>query len=206
MSPLPRLFDRLGDDLATWSRNPVVFCRRRGSFRRGLLALFDQGADAVSALLADLLVEGSAALGLDCLAALLADGLVEAGAALRLDGVAALLADLLVEGAAALGLHRLPPLAADLLVERVAVLVAHGLPALAAGLAHAHRTLLLGRILFRHPPPSPASPCRSRFGVTCPPVLPVAAACAGSPCARPRSDRGRAGHPAFRSPDRTRPP
>src|SRR5689334_797357 len=119
----------------------VVACRER--LAGGLLALFDQLADLVAALLADLLVEGSAALGLDRVAALLADLLVEAGAALGLDRVAALLADLLVEAAAALRLDGLTALAADLLVEGVPVLVADRLPALAASFAHRHRTLLL---------------------------------------------------------------
>src|SRR5512142_2112307 len=64
-----------------------------GSFLSLGLALLDQLAD----LVADLLVEGRAALGLDGLAALLADLLVEARPPLRLDGVPALLADLLVE-------------------------------------------------------------------------------------------------------------
>src|SRR5438270_865419 len=88
-----------------------------------LLALLDQLAHALTALLADLLVE--------------------AGAALGLDGVAALLADLLVEGAAALGLDRLAALLADLFVEGMAVLVAHRLTSLASRFAHAHRALLL---------------------------------------------------------------
>ena len=109
----------------------------------------------MSALLADLLVERSAALGFDGFAAFPADLLVEASAPLRLDGVAALLADLLVEGAAALGLHRLAALAADLFVEGVPVLVAHSLSALAASLADAHRALLLACVLFRHRPASP---------------------------------------------------
>src|SRR6266850_527166 len=159
-------------------------------------------ANALATLPADLLVERSAALRLDRLAALLADLLVEAGAALRFDGVAALLADLLVEGAAPLRLHRLAALAADLLVEGVPVLVAHRLAALAACLRHAHRALLLARILFSHSRPL-TRPCPEQIGFARAGMS--RAASRARPCGPPRSDRARAARRAFRSPGRTRP-
>src|SRR5262249_39541773 len=91
--PFPRLFlHRLRVGLAARRRRALVGPADLGG---GLLALLDQGAHAVAALLADLLVERSASLRLDRFPSLLADLLVEAGAALRLDRVTALLADLL---------------------------------------------------------------------------------------------------------------
>src|SRR6266481_3970389 len=135
--PFPRLLLRRFRVHLAARRRPLVL--RAPGLGRRLLALFDQGPHAVAALLADLLVERSAPLGLDRFAALLADLLVEAGAALRLHRLAALLADLFVEG--------------------VPVLVAHRLAALAACLRHAHRALLLARVLFSHsrPPQTPLS-------------------------------------------------
>src|SRR3989442_12779298 len=160
------------------------------------LALLDQLADLLPALVTDLGVELRTACGPDRLAALLADLLVELVPALRLDGLAALLADLLVERPAPLRLHRLAALAADLLVEGMPVFVAHRLAALAACLRPPHRALLLARALVRHsrPPHTPRSganllrprrdvprrePCSAlrpaaiRSRTRCPPSLPI---------------------------------
>src|SRR5262249_41507256 len=159
ISPAALLLRRLvRHHFATRRRRPVFLFR----LGRRLLAFLDQRADPVPALLADLLVERRPAFGLHRLAALLADLLVEAGAALGLHGVAALLADLLVERPAALRLDRLAALAADLFVTRVPVLVANCLAALAAGLAHAHRALLLARVLLRHSAPLGSVPVQGQ--------------------------------------------
>src|SRR3989475_632835 len=106
------------------------------------LALLDQLADLLPALVTDLGVELRTACGPDRLAALLADLLVELVPALRLDGLAALAADLLAELAAALlgDLHS----------------------ALAARLAYRHSTLLVLRHLtasggWKEPPSRPPS-------------------------------------------------
>src|SRR6266478_546755 len=186
------LLDELANFLSSLASNLFV---ERGAVlvAHGFAAL---SPPELATLLADLLVERSATLRLDRLAAFLADLLVEARAAFRLDRVAALLADLLVESAAALRLYRLAALAADLLVEGVPVFVAHRLAALAACLRHAHRALLLARILFSHsrPPHTPLSganwfrprrdvprreprsalrPAAIRSRTRCPPSLPI---------------------------------
>src|SRR5438105_6046201 len=106
------------------------------------LALLDQLADLLPALVTDLGVELRTACGPDRLAALLADLLVELVPALRLDGLAAL--------------------AADLLVERAAALLGDLHSALAARLGYRHSTLLVLRHLtasggWKEPPSRPPS-------------------------------------------------
>src|SRR5690606_31284890 len=95
------------------------------------LAFSDELANLLAAPLADLLVEGHAALGLDRLASLAADLLVEGSAALGLDRLASLATDLLVELTAALPGDGLTALPSDLLVEGAAPLALDALAAFA---------------------------------------------------------------------------
>src|SRR5207302_2295880 len=79
-SPRSLLRLRRGHDLAPYRGNVLLAGGHRpgsSSLVGGLLPLFDQLADLVAALLADLLIERSAALRLHRIAALLADLLVE---------------------------------------------------------------------------------------------------------------------------------
>src|SRR5438445_1688664 len=105
---------------------PAAFLPLR-RFARHPLALLDQLADLLSALVTDLGIELRTTGGPDRLAALLADLLVELVPALRLDGLAAL--------------------AADLLIERAAALLGHLHSALAARLGNRHSALL---VVLRH--------------------------------------------------------
>src|SRR5258708_19015602 len=112
--------------------------RLEGRFLRHPLALLDQLADLLAALMADLRVE--------------------LGTARGTDGLAALLADLLVELMPTLGLDRLAALAADLLVERPAPLLGHLHSAPAPGFCNGHPALLLvchflPPVVGRNPPP-----------------------------------------------------
>src|SRR5207248_990887 len=196
LDELANLFSSLASNLLV-ERGAVLVAHGFAAFSPSELTTHpaDLLVEAHSALLAHAFAPLPAGLR-DRHAALLGVLLVVAGAAFRLDGVAALLADLLVEGAAPLRLHRLAALAADLLVERVPVLVAHRLAAFAACPRHAHRALLLARILFSHsrPPHTPLSganwfrprrevprrvprsalrPAAIRSRTRCPPSLPI---------------------------------
>src|SRR6266542_3119818 len=162
----------------------LVLARALAALGRALLPLLDELADLVSALAADLLVEGRPALRLDRLAALLPDLLVEAGAPLRLDRVAALLPDLLVELPAALGLDRLAPLLADLLVELPAARLANADPALAARLRDRHRALAAALLLLSHGSP-PRAPVWASFSPPAAAPEPTRARRSAPPCPRP---------------------
>src|SRR6266542_750080 len=142
----------------------LVLARALAALGRALLPLLDELADLVSALAADLLVEGRPALRLDRLAALLPDLLVEAGAPLRLDRVAALLPDLLVE---------LP-----------AARLANADPALAARLRDRHRALAAALLLLSHGSP-PRAPVWASFSPPAAAPEPTRARRSAPPCPRP---------------------
>src|SRR5690606_39599039 len=90
-----------------------------------LLSLLDQLADALPALVADLLVEFVTALARDLLAAHAADLLVELVTALTGDLLAALLADLLVELVSSLAGDLLATHATGLLYGQLFLVLRH---------------------------------------------------------------------------------